>query len=84
MKPRSGVAGLSQAAVTRPVTLSGRGLGNVSPMRMQRHAAELGLVAFASRVSRPVDLDALERELVGVVNDTMQPAHASVWLRSAR
>lgn len=28
------------------------------------------------------DLDALTTELVGVVEETMQPAHVTLWLRS--
>jgi len=31
-----------------------------------------------------VDLDALEREVLGVVGETLQPAHAALWLRKAR
>ena len=49
-----------------------------------KYDSERTLDAFAARMGDEIDLDALERELVGVVNDTMQPAHTGVWLRSGR
>ena len=49
-----------------------------------KYDAERTLDAFAARLREQIDLASLERELVGVVNDTMRPAHASVWLRGAK
>ena len=37
----------------------------------------------AARLRDQVDLDALEGELLGVVDQTMQPTRASLWLRPA-
>jgi hypothetical protein len=37
--------------------------------------------SFSSRCRAETDLDSLRRELLTVIADTMQPAHASLWLR---
>jgi len=37
--------------------------------------------AFSVRLRREVDLDSVRADLIGVVQETIHPAHASVWLR---
>jgi hypothetical protein len=47
----------------------------------RRHDAGLTIAAFGARLRDQVDLDALHTELLGVVDQTMQPTRASLWLR---
>jgi hypothetical protein len=47
----------------------------------RRYNAAATLSEFTSRLRDEVDLDSLTHELVTVVSSTMQPSHASVWLR---
>jgi hypothetical protein len=45
-----------------------------------RYDAEAVVAAFAARLRQSVELDVIERDLVGVVNDSVQPTQVAVWL----
>ena len=47
----------------------------------RKYDARKVLDAFNARLREETDLNALSEELVGVVKSTMQPEHASLWLR---
>ena len=49
----------------------------------RRYDAQRTLESFGSRLREQVDLPTLQRELRGAVDETMKPAHVSVWLRAA-
>ena len=47
----------------------------------RKYDAARALELFSTRLREEIDLESLTRELLGVVQETMQPVHVSLWLR---
>ncbi|HZA80710.1 MAG TPA: hypothetical protein VFC13_04455, partial [Actinomycetes bacterium] len=83
--------GQDSSLVVAAATLAVAGLFQPARRRVQqavdrrfnrrRHNAAQVIEGFAARLRNQVDLDALHAELLDVVDQTMQPTKASLWLR---
>jgi hypothetical protein len=74
---------LAVAALFNPLR---RGVQRAVDRRFNRtrYDADRTVAAFAGRLKDAVDLDSVRDDLAGVVQETLEPAHISVWLSERR
>jgi hypothetical protein len=87
LRPVSGGSDFAMVATTLVVAAmflpARRTLQRVVDRRFNRRAydAQKSIDAFSARLREQIELDTLRYELLAVVNETMQPTRASLWLR---